>query len=73
MPANLPTRYFEAGNTLMDLTGQIHNDFSHKLKYAGIWGKAVCDGRMDQRDCRCGNGNGLNGSPVRRAHRLLPG
>lgn len=38
------------GSTLMDLAGNIHNDFVNKLKYARIWGRTVRDGQMVQRD-----------------------
>jgi ribosome-interacting GTPase 1 len=38
------------GSTLTELAGNIHNDFIHQLKYARIWGKAVRDGQMVQRD-----------------------
>lgn len=37
-------------STLEELAGRIHKDFLHKLKYARIWGKAVHDGMMVQRD-----------------------
>jgi ribosome-interacting GTPase 1 len=36
--------------TLEVLAIKIHKDFSQKMKYAKIWGKAVFDGRMVQRD-----------------------
>jgi len=35
---------------LEDLGEKIHKDFKEKLKYARIWGKAVYDGQMVQRD-----------------------
>jgi ribosome-interacting GTPase 1 len=38
------------GSTLEELAGRIHNDFVGKLKYARIWGRAVRDGQMVQRD-----------------------
>jgi len=38
------------GSILTDLAGDIHKDFAQKLKYAKIWGKAVRDGQMVQRD-----------------------
>jgi uncharacterized protein len=38
------------GSTLTDLAGDIHNDFVNKLKHARIWGKAVRDGQMVQKD-----------------------
>mgnify|MGYP001158029805 FL=1 len=37
-------------STLEDLAGKIHKDFVTRLKYARIWGKAVHDGQMVQRD-----------------------
>lgn len=37
-------------STLEDLAAKIHKDFVYKLKYAKIWGKAVYDGQMVQRD-----------------------
>jgi ribosome-interacting GTPase 1 len=37
-------------STLEDLAVKIHKDFQEKLKYARIWGKAVYDGQMVQRD-----------------------
>ena len=37
-------------STLEDLAGKIHKDFLTRLKYARIWGKAVHDGQMVQRD-----------------------
>ena len=36
--------------TLEDLAGKIHKDFVSRLKFAKIWGKAVFDGQMVQRD-----------------------
>lgn len=39
-----------AGSTLTDLAGDIHNDFIDRLKTARIWGPAVRDGQMVQRD-----------------------
>jgi uncharacterized protein len=38
------------GSTLAEMAGRIHNDFVAKLKYARIWGTAVRDGQMVQRD-----------------------
>jgi ribosome-interacting GTPase 1 len=35
---------------LEDLAEKIHKDFKEKLKYARIWGKAVYEGQMVQRD-----------------------
>ncbi len=37
-------------STLEDMAGKIHKDFTEKLKHAKIWGKAVRDGQMVQRD-----------------------
>jgi ribosome-interacting GTPase 1 len=37
-------------STLEDLAEKIHKDFKEKLKYAKVWGKAVYDGQMVQRD-----------------------
>ena len=37
-------------STLEDLAEKIHKDFVVKLKYARIWGTAVRDGQMVQRD-----------------------
>jgi hypothetical protein len=37
-------------STLEDLAGRVHKDFQEKLKYARIWGRAVFDGQMVQRD-----------------------
>jgi hypothetical protein len=37
-------------STLEDLAVKIHKDFQEKLKYARIWGKAVYDGQMVQKD-----------------------
>ncbi|MDD5206234.1 MAG: 50S ribosome-binding GTPase [Desulfobacterales bacterium] len=37
-------------STLEDLAGRVHKDFQEKLRYARIWGKAVYDGQMVQRD-----------------------
>lgn len=39
-----------SGSTLEDLAGRIHKDFVERLKYARIWGAAVHDGMMVQRD-----------------------
>jgi ribosome-interacting GTPase 1 len=35
---------------LADLAGRIHKDFLEKMKFARVWGKAVHDGQMVQRD-----------------------
>ena len=37
-------------STLEDLAAKIHKDFVSKLKHAKIWGTAVRDGQMVQRD-----------------------
>jgi len=37
-------------STLEELAGKIHKDFVQKLKYARVWGKAVYDGQMIQKD-----------------------
>lgn len=37
-------------STLEDLAVKIHKDFKEKLKFAKVWGKAVYDGQMVQRD-----------------------
>jgi ribosome-interacting GTPase 1 len=37
-------------STLEDLAGKIHKDFVNKLKFARVWGSAVFDGQMVQRD-----------------------
>ncbi len=37
-------------STLETLAGKIHKDFVQKLKYARVWGKAVYDGQMIQKD-----------------------
>lgn len=39
-----------SGSTLAEMAGRIHHDFVEKLKYARIWGTAVRDGQMVQRD-----------------------
>lgn len=38
------------GSCLEDLAGRIHKDFVCGLKFARVWGKAVYDGQMVQRD-----------------------
>ena len=38
------------GSSLEDLAGKIHKDFVSGLKFAKVWGKAVYDGQMVQRD-----------------------
>ncbi len=41
---------FKKGSTMADLTGKVHQDFAQKLKSARVWGPAVFDGQMVQRD-----------------------
>jgi uncharacterized protein len=38
------------GSRLEDLAERVHKDFKEKLRYARLWGKAVYDGQMVQRD-----------------------
>jgi uncharacterized protein len=38
------------GSRLADLAGRIHKDFLERMKFARVWGKAVHDGQMVQRD-----------------------
>jgi ribosome-interacting GTPase 1 len=38
------------GSRLADLAGRIHKDFLEKMKFARVWGKAVHEGQMVQRD-----------------------
>ena len=38
------------GDTVEDFAGKVHKDFARKLKTARVWGKAVYDGQMVQRD-----------------------
>jgi len=38
------------GDTVADFASKVHQDFSRKLKTARIWGEAVYDGQMVQRD-----------------------
>ncbi len=38
------------GSTMADFAGKVHQDFSRKLKSAKVWGQAVFDGQMVQRD-----------------------
>ncbi len=40
----------QVGCTLGDLAAKIHKDFVTKMKFAKIWGTAVFDGQMVQRD-----------------------
>ncbi|MDX1707588.1 MAG: GTPase [Desulfobacterales bacterium] len=41
---------FKKGSTMADLASKVHQDFSRKLKSAKVWGSAVFDGQMVQRD-----------------------
>ena len=38
------------GSTIADFALKVHQDFAKKLKYAKVWGSAVFDGQMVQRD-----------------------
>ena len=38
------------GSTMADFAGKVHQDFAQKLKSARVWGPAVFDGQMVQRD-----------------------
>ncbi len=38
------------GSTVADFAGKVHKDFFEKLKTARVWGSAVYDGQMVQRD-----------------------
>lgn len=49
MPANLPPDYMEAE--------KVHKDFAENLKTARVWGDAVFDGQMVQRDYRLRDGD----------------
>ncbi|HEY78238.1 MAG TPA: TGS domain-containing protein [Dehalococcoidia bacterium] len=40
----------ERGSTLADAAAEVHKDFSHRLKYARIWGSGKHDGIMAKRD-----------------------
>ena len=40
----------KTGSTLEDLAGRIHKDFLEKMRFARVWGKAVHDGQMVQRN-----------------------
>ncbi|MGQ9484086.1 MAG: GTPase [Desulfosoma sp.] len=44
-------------STLQDLAEKIHKDFVEKLKFAKIWGKAVFDGQMVQKDYELQDGD----------------
>lgn len=41
---------FKKGSTMADFAGKVHQDFAQKLKSARVWGPAVFDGQMVQRD-----------------------
>jgi len=48
---DLPLRLLLPENSkLEDLAEKVHKDFKEKLKYARVWGKAVYEGQMVQRD-----------------------
>jgi hypothetical protein len=38
------------GSTVAEFAGKVHKDFVEKLKIAKVWGDAVYDGQMVQRD-----------------------
>jgi len=38
------------GSTIEDFAGKVHKDFTNQLKIAKVWGAAVFDGQMVQRD-----------------------
>ena len=38
------------GSTIADFAGKVHQDFAQKLRAAKVWGSAVFDGQMVQRD-----------------------
>ena len=38
------------GSTIVDFAAKVHQDFAQKLKAAKVWGHAVFDGQMVQRD-----------------------
>ena len=40
----------ERGSTLEDAAAEVHKDFTHKLKYARIWGSGKHDGVMAKRN-----------------------
>lgn len=44
-------------STLQDLAEKIHKDFVEKLKFARIWGNAVFDGQMVQKDYELQDGD----------------
>ncbi len=45
------------GNTVEDFAGKVHKDFVEKLKVVKVWGAAVYDGQMVQRDHRLQDGD----------------
>ncbi|MBN1830158.1 MAG: TGS domain-containing protein [Deltaproteobacteria bacterium] len=47
-----PTKPFvlPAATTLGELAAKVHKDFAERMKYAKVWGTAVHDGQMVQRD-----------------------
>lgn len=38
------------GSTMADFAGKVHQDFASNLKAARVWGNAVYNGQMVQRD-----------------------
>jgi hypothetical protein len=38
------------GSTIADFASKVHQDFAQKLKAAKVWGSAVFEGQMVQRD-----------------------
>lgn len=45
------------GSALEELAGRIHKEFLEKMKFARVWGKAVHDGQMVQRNYVLQDGN----------------
>ncbi len=45
------------GSTLADFAGKVHQDFARNLTAARVWGNAVYDGQMVQRDHRLQDGD----------------
>ena len=43
--------------TLAEVAARVHKDFIYNLKYARVWGAAVHDGQMVQRDYRLHDGD----------------
>ena len=43
-------RIEKKGDTVEDFAGKVHQDFACKLKTARLWGTAVYDGQLVQRD-----------------------